>query len=466
MLALLTGCHGEVQSPIAFEPNFVHTTKYAIRDGIEMDEASDDAFWLANKMFGTPDEPSLPAILTDDEDYANLVSMENLRRASGPVDGAGRGLFRKHCVVCHGVTGNGRGPTAAVQTPYPRDYRMGIFKFDSTPRGVKPTKDDLARLIRNGIAGTIMVKIPELTEEDIAALVDYVVYLSMRGELERVAVDNAMYEGVIEDDGRVVDTEFASRFESDEGFRDRIHQIAAKDSDRISEAEEKWLEDFELHEENWEYIEEYIIEIADGWFEADEETVDISRVPEGFVVAESLKDFIALQNGRHAEQLAASVQRGRDVFLGKTAACSTCHGKQGRGDGQVNDYDDWTKDWTTRVGLKPENRDSLIPLLARGAMEPRNAIPRNFAEGIFRGGSSNQTLYLRITQGIDGSPMPAATFVDGEFEEHDVWHLINFIRSLGVSEEPSETQSARNQRDHHDPSEDSFAGSPLAVFPM
>jgi hypothetical protein len=26
--------------------------------------------------------------------------------------------------------------------------------------------------------------------------------------------------------------------------------------------------------------------------------------------------------------------------------------------------------------------------------------------------------------------MPAATFVEGEFEADDVWHLINFIRSL------------------------------------
>ena len=87
-----------------------------------------------------------------------------------------------------------------------------------------------------------------------------------------------------------------------------------------------------------------------------------------------------------------------------------------------------------RVGLKPEDRDSLIPLLARGALPPLNAIPRNFAEGIFRGGSSSQDLYRRIMQGIDGTPMPAATFVDGDFEQDDVWHLINFIRSMQTAE--------------------------------
>jgi hypothetical protein len=37
-------------------------------------------------------------------------------------------------------------------------------------------------------------------------------------------------------------------------------------------------------------------------------------------------------------------------------------------------------------------------------------------------------------QGIDGTPMPAATFVEGEFEQDDVWHIINFIRSLQTAE--------------------------------
>ena len=33
--------------------------------------------------------------------------------------------------------------------------------------------------------------------------------------------------------------------------------------------------------------------------------------------------------------------------------------------------------------------------------------------------------------------MPAATFVEGEFEENDIWHLINFVRSLG---QPSDSE--------------------------
>jgi mono/diheme cytochrome c family protein len=159
-------------------------------------------------------------------------------------------------------------------------------------------------------------------------------------------------------------------------------------------------------------------------------------------LAESYADVVKFRAGEKAEQFDASVKRGQELFVGKVAACSKCHGEKGLGDGQTTDYDDWTKDWTSRVGLKPEDRDSLTPLLARGALPPINAIPRNFAEGVFRGGGDSKDLYRRITQGIDGTPMPAATFVEGQFEQDDVWHLINFIRSLQTEEMPPADEAA------------------------
>lgn len=152
-----------------------------------------------------------------------------------------------------------------------------------------------------------------------------------------------------------------------------------------------------------------------------------------------------------AEALALSIERGREVFVGKVAACSKCHGEKGLCNGQTTDYDDWTKDWTSRAGLKPDDLEQLVPLLARGALKPQNARPRNFTDDIFRGGSSSENLYRRIIQGIEGSPMPAATFVEGEFEKDDIWHLINFIRSLGnpapstqSEKEVEETATARS----------------------
>ena len=83
---------------------------------------------ILEAMFGTPDEPvALPETGLDEA---------KLQLAAGPVrsDIVGRknGLYREHCVHCHGITGDGMGPTAAFLNPYPRDYRPGKFKFKST----------------------------------------------------------------------------------------------------------------------------------------------------------------------------------------------------------------------------------------------------------------------------------------------------------------------------------------------
>ncbi len=437
VLLICPGCGSRPEKPLAYEPNLVHTMKYQVQKDISMSQASKDAFWLAERMFGTPLDPKLPSVVTEDEELASLISMDNLRRASGPADAEGRGLFQKHCVICHGVTGDGRGPTAAIQVPYPRDYRMGVFKFKSTPRGVKPTKDDIAKLIHNGIGGTAMIKIPELKDEDVAALVDYVIFLSWRGELERQAVDGAMFDGIIEDGERIINTEFATNLESNPSLESAMKEAADADEDSLSEDVKMQLTQYERFQEDWEYAEEYVTEIGEAWLESDDEVLEIPESPAGFPLAENYADVIKFSHGDQAKTFIESVQRGRELFVGKLASCSKCHGEEGLGNGQTTDYDDWTKDWTVRVGLKPEDRDALIPMMARGAFEPKNSVPRNFAEGVFRGGSSSEDLYRRIMLGIDGTPMPAATFVEGQFGQDDVWSLINFIRSLQTPDSAS-----------------------------
>jgi len=437
------GCrHQTAEPPAQFEPNLVHAVKYEIQNDIPMDQALVDANWIVGKMFGTPAEPSIPGVVAADEELSSIVSMERLQAASGPADAAGRGLYRKHCSTCHGVTGNGRGPTAALQTPYPRDYRMGVFKFKSTPRGSKPTREDLARLIRNGIAGTAMNRIPELIEEDVQALVDYVIYLSWRGETERSLIDDAMFELDLEGGDRIIDTELAARLQSNTELAKKLQAAVEDDAEESTAIDGVTVEEYETYVESWEIAEDFAAEIAEAWLSAPEEVVKVPEPPTHLQLAESYADVQQLKSGPQAEQFSASVQRGRELFTGKIAACSKCHGAEGRGDGQTTDYDDWTKDWTTRVGLKPEDSEALVPLIARGALPPRNAQPRNFADGIFRGGSSSKDLYRRITQGIDGTPMPAATFVEGQFEQDDVWHLINFIRSL---EQPPEDEPDQPQ---------------------
>lgn len=98
---------------------------------------------------------------------------------------AGAELFRRHCIHCHGLEGGGDGPTSPFLYPRPRDYRRGLFKWKSTERLAKPTREDLMEIVKNGAIGTSMPPFVLLPEDDLESIVDYVIYLSKRGELER-----------------------------------------------------------------------------------------------------------------------------------------------------------------------------------------------------------------------------------------------------------------------------------------
>lgn len=109
----------------------------------------------------------------------------------------GQAVYQKRCVQCHGVSGGGDGPAAAAMYPKPRDYRQGIYKFTSTPYGSKPLREDLIRTVHRGIRGTSMPSFKLLPEKDIEAVVDYVLALTHRGELEnQIAVTAEVEEEV------------------------------------------------------------------------------------------------------------------------------------------------------------------------------------------------------------------------------------------------------------------------------
>ena len=93
-------------------------------------------------------------------------------------------VYKRNCRQCHGVTGDGKGPAAAHLLPRPRDYRPAVFKFTSTNYGAKPLREDLVRTVRRGIAGTSMPSFRLLPQSELDAVVDYVLALTQRGELE------------------------------------------------------------------------------------------------------------------------------------------------------------------------------------------------------------------------------------------------------------------------------------------
>jgi mono/diheme cytochrome c family protein len=367
--------------PASYRLNMVEATKQRLTTEQERQVAT-----VLLAMFGTPDEPvAMPETGLDEA---------KLRLASGPVrsDIVGRknGLYREHCAHCHGVTGDGMGPTAAFLKPYPRDYRPGIFKFKSTERADKPTHADLLRILRNGIAGTSMPSFALLSEPQIDALVEYVKYLSIRGETE-LSLMRAYFE--LDDDA--------------EGILPETREFL---------------------------VDETLTPIAEKWKSAAAAQIVVPDMPADIDLAES-------------------IAKGKELFYGDKANCVKCHGVTGLGDGQANDYDDWSKaiveiNKEIKGGLAKAGETSTSGMSAEDAAEhrkqvawlgrfshvvdgdalvPRTIPPRNLRLGVYRGGRRPLDLYYRIHAGINGAPMPAAK---GTVPPEDIWHIVNYIRSL------------------------------------
>ncbi|MFT7465164.1 MAG: DMSO reductase family type II enzyme heme b subunit [Pseudohongiellaceae bacterium] len=105
----------------------------------------------------------------------------------------GRMLFQRHCASCHGSTGLGDGPGAAVLAPKPRDFSTGTFRLVSTQNGV-PTDDDLFQVITRGILGSSMPPHDHLSRQERLALVSYVRGLS-RSRRADIAQVQAVQDG-------------------------------------------------------------------------------------------------------------------------------------------------------------------------------------------------------------------------------------------------------------------------------
>jgi mono/diheme cytochrome c family protein len=136
---------------------------------------------VLNKTFGTPAKPTVESA---DDDAQKQVAELKLDKDTLE---KGSQHYRLHCMHCHGVTGDGRGPTGPWINPHPRDYRQGLFKFissDTTVAGRKPRRDDLRRTLDRGIEGTSMPSFSLLEEKEKEQLVSYIIHLSLRGEVE------------------------------------------------------------------------------------------------------------------------------------------------------------------------------------------------------------------------------------------------------------------------------------------
>jgi mono/diheme cytochrome c family protein len=146
---------------------------------------------LLNQFFGTPAHPKVaglePAALKAAEETLTADEVIKVLDLGEAKLAEGSRHYRHHCLHCHGLEGNGRGPTGFWVNPPPRDYRQGIFKFTSSTQDQnmrKPRRDDLLRVLHMGIEGTSMPSFGILTREEQDAIVSYVIHLSLRGEVE------------------------------------------------------------------------------------------------------------------------------------------------------------------------------------------------------------------------------------------------------------------------------------------
>jgi mono/diheme cytochrome c family protein len=87
----------------------------------------------------------------------------------------GREIYKAACMNCHGINGDGKGPSAKWLEPKPRDFTTGIYKWRTTPFGALPTDEDIERSIREGISGTEMVPFKEvLSKKGRMAVAQYI----------------------------------------------------------------------------------------------------------------------------------------------------------------------------------------------------------------------------------------------------------------------------------------------------
>ncbi len=289
----------------------------------------------------------------------------------------GRDLYHRHCVHCHGSSGDGDGPTAKYFNVRPRDYRKGIFKFTSTKDGVRASRDDLYRIIKLGAPGTYMPSFMLLPDDEVSAIVEYVRWLAIRGEME----------------GKLYVEFYIDHSKEDPAGKDEFNETWAEDAADV--------------------IEGVGDELNQDWALAEQEDQIVLPVylegnPEDKPVGEALP---------RTPSSPESIASGRKLFMdAKSANCFSCHGEKGRGNGA-----------STEIRNKLPGSEELAEKPGLFDVWGNLVKPRDLTKGIYRGGRRPIDLYRRINAGIKGTPMPGA---GGKLTPEQTWDLVNYVLSI------------------------------------
>jgi mono/diheme cytochrome c family protein len=305
--------------------------------------------------FGSYDAPHLPDRWRKNAAQDPRMSLSSLGFSVQPQLAEGRKIYQLQCLHCHGWSGGGNTPTARILRPHPRDFSLGMVKFKSTPGQAPPLRSDLESVLRMGVPSTAMGSFGALPDVQIEALLDYTQYLLVRGAVETRVAAALQQLGIFQSNRESIELEF--------------HLLDAVDLALES--------------------------VTAAWRGAP-------------ALAASLEIFLPESNP-------ASIERGRTLYSSAKAACSTCHGMDGRGRGPAS-YE-----------------DSLGGYILRDIWG-QTVRPLDLHYGQFHGGSRAEDLYRRIALGIGGTPMP--TYV-GQLEPQEISDLVSYVMHLagGASDE-------------------------------
>ncbi len=143
----------------------------------------------ADDPFAPPATNALPPALRDGvfaavDDALGTPAAPNAREvAPAALVASGRDAWKtRRCAVCHGAEGRGDGKRALLEDPRPRDFGRGQFRYKSTRMVHKPTRADLVHYVGQAQHAELVAE-ADAGERD--ALAAFVIWLAMRGELER-----------------------------------------------------------------------------------------------------------------------------------------------------------------------------------------------------------------------------------------------------------------------------------------
>jgi mono/diheme cytochrome c family protein len=99
------------------------------------------------------------------------------------------------------------------------------------------------------------------------------------------------------------------------------------------------------------------------------------------------------------------IAKGKQLY--EDAGCASCHGDLGKGDGQA------------AADLKDA--------------DGRPITPRDFTQGVYRGGAEPRDLFTRLVSGMDGTPMPS---YKDSIDPPDLWAVTQYVLSLRAAAAP------------------------------